>query len=126
MSLTAATSGRLTVQLSLKSSHIKSLNVHINIKYDTHVNINILTDNSQEVKSDAKPEKGLFTRENDDGSLTRDLLVPKWKNNLSEAQISISVCKENNLIIIILLSVICASYFLLICVIQRCQPRLQN
>lgn len=79
---------------------------------------------SQEVKSDVKPEKGLFTMENDDGSLTRDLLVPKRQNNLSEAQIGISVSKENNLIMIILLSVICASYFLIIRVIQRCQPRL--
>lgn len=34
---------------------------------------------SQEVKSDVKPEKGLFTVENDDGSLTRDLLVPKGR-----------------------------------------------
>lgn len=60
----------------------------------------------------------------DDGKLTRDLSVAKWKSDLSKAQISTSVSKEKNLIMIILLSVICASYFLLICGIQRRQLRL--
>lgn len=47
----------------------------------------------------------------DNGKMTRDLLVAKWKCNFSKVQISTSVSKEKNLIMIILLSVICASYF---------------
>lgn len=47
----------------------------------------------------------------DDGKPTTDLFAAKWKRNLSKAVISTSVIKENNLVMIILLSVICGSYF---------------